>query len=94
MLEIIIPYVSQHTNPVSVIISITSERSLVCLVLIVFTACGRNAKVVRKPAVKPIMVAMLSSIYCIESFRFSPASFEVLVGIWSDPSLGATFVYL
>jgi hypothetical protein len=61
-LEIIIPYVNQHINPASVIISIGRDRSLVCFDLIVFIACGRKAKVVKKPAVKPITIAIVSKI--------------------------------
>lgn len=81
MLEIITPYVNQHTKPVSVMISIVSDRSFVCFDLMVFIACGKNANVVKNPAVKPITTAIVSKNYCIANFKFNPASLEVRVGI-------------
>jgi hypothetical protein len=39
------------------------ERSFVCLVLIVLSACGRKAKVVKKAAVNPMIVGIVSFIY-------------------------------
>ncbi len=63
MLDTIIPYASQKIKPISVIISITKDRSFVCFVLMVLIDCGRNAKVVKKAAVRPIIIASVSNSY-------------------------------
>ena len=67
-----IPYASQETKPNSTIISIGSERSFVCLVLIVLIACGRNAKVVKNAAVKPIIKVRVSNVTGFAALRSSP----------------------
>ncbi len=59
-LDTIIPYVSQKIKPMSVIISIPSERSFVCFVFMVLIDCGKNANVVKNAAVSPIIRAIVS----------------------------------
>ena len=80
--------------PITSIINVINERSLVCFVLTVLMNCGKQANVVRKPAASPIINANESNNYCIDNFKFNPASFDVLVGICTEPGVGPITVYL
>jgi hypothetical protein len=55
-LDISSPYISHDIKPSSIIINVISDRSFVSFVLIVFIDWGRNAKVVKNAAMKPIKV--------------------------------------
>jgi hypothetical protein len=54
--DIRIPYVSQSTTPVQKIRYMPSDKSFADFDRHVFTACGRKATVVQKPAASPITV--------------------------------------
>jgi len=51
-----IPYVSHSITPVQKMEYIPSERSLADFDFQVLIACGRNAAVVQKPAMRPTIV--------------------------------------
>lgn len=51
-------------TPVSIINSIGSERSLVCLDLMAFKDCGKKPNVVKNAATNPIIKEMSKIFYC------------------------------
>ena len=52
------PYTSHKKTPVVNTAYMPNDRSLVCLVFMVFIACGRNDAVVHVAAIKPSKVIM------------------------------------
>ena len=58
--ERIIPYVSQNTAPIIIIMYIPSEISRVCFVRITLIICGRKPMVVRIAPISPIIVTNIS----------------------------------
>ena len=55
-----IPYVIHKVIPNVSITSIGKDKSFVCLVLIAFIACGKNANVVKLAAANPTTIKYLS----------------------------------
>lgn len=61
-----IPYTNHKITPVVNTIYIPNDKSLVCLVCMVFSACGKNEKVVQVAATNPSTVINSISIKLLE----------------------------